>query len=255
MVAHALDQARLMEESEARIEDAARAGTPSEVMVARRILDDLHVYRRWEAEHVRLVRAVAAQRRREGQLTALKSASFALIHRKAMFEHLRDHKVTGRARHAVFALLHGERDYVESVLAEHSIYLRSASSLMCSRHIGTRVLLDPDFDESVLRYEQMYAEYFRTFCEGALANDEDAHASTMRSLVPYLKFELSQERQAILAHSVLAHDQRAPSIPPLRQGSARSIPAQRPGPARPITGLRPESKGVETTLYGTGSRN
>ena len=81
------------------------------------MLDDLQAYRRWEAEHDRLMRSVANERNRMGQLVALRSAAFALIHRKALFEYLRDQKVTGRKRHEVFKLVYGDRDYAKSVVA------------------------------------------------------------------------------------------------------------------------------------------
>ena len=121
MRVNAITHARLMEESESRIENAARAGTPTQALIARRMLDDLQAYRRWEAEHDRLMRSVANERNRMGQLSALRSGAFALIHRKALFEYLRDQKVTGRKRHEVFKLVYGERDYAKSVVASMEI--------------------------------------------------------------------------------------------------------------------------------------
>ncbi len=190
---------RLMEESESRIEIVAREGPAAQAFVAQRVLDDIHLYRHWEQEHDRLMRGVAAEPRGWAQATALRRACFGLIHRKAMFEYLRQYKVTGRDRHAVFSLVFGDHDYVSSVVKEHGNYLRSASSLLCSSHLGLRLMEDRAFGEPFWRYEQLYADYFRPFCGTALSTDERTSAETLRTLLPYLKRQLNNLRLAILA--------------------------------------------------------
>jgi hypothetical protein len=195
---NAITHARLMEESEHRIEFAAREGSPSQALIARRMLDDLQAYRRWEAEHDRLMRAIANERNRMGQLSALRSAAFALIHRKALFEYLRDQKVTGRKRHEVFRLVYGDRDYAKSVVAEHGNYLRSASSWICSSHVGLWVMSDGAFETPISRYEQLYSDYLRAFIDSALEYGPDAGTASMKTLLPYLKQQLTQHRRTIL---------------------------------------------------------
>jgi hypothetical protein len=195
---NAITHARLMEESEARIENVARAGTPTQVLIARRMLDDLQAYRRWEAEHDRLMRSVANERNRMGQLAALRSTAFSLIHRKALFEYLRDQKVTGRKRHEVFKLVCGDRDYAQSVVQEHGNYLRSASSWMCSSHLGLWILSDGAFDAPLARYEQLYTDYMRAFIDSAIEYGPDASSASMRTLLPYLKGQLTYHRRVIL---------------------------------------------------------
>jgi hypothetical protein len=190
---------RLMEESESRIADIAREGPSAQAVIAQRILNDTRLYQRWAAEHDKLMRAVAAEPRGTRQSTALRRACFGLIHRKAMFEYLREQKITGRDRHAVFSLVFGERDYVTAVLKEHGNYVRSASSLLCSNHLGLRLLEDRAFGEPLARYEQLYADYFRAFCATALSADESKSAQTLSTLLPYLKQQLSNLRRAILA--------------------------------------------------------
>jgi hypothetical protein len=188
-----------MEESEARIADVARDGNPAQAHIARRVLDDTRLYQRWEAEHDRLMRAVAGEARGLPQATALRRASFGLIHRKAMFEYLRQEKITGRDRHVVFALVFGDQhDYAAAVIQEHGNFMRSASSLMCSTHLGLAVLQDRAFAEPLWRYEQLYADYFRSFCGTALGNTQYKSGDTLRTLLPYLKRQLSTLRRAIL---------------------------------------------------------
>jgi hypothetical protein len=190
---------RLMEESEARIADVAREGSPTQVLVARRILDEPRLYQRWQSEHDRLMRSVAGESRGVKQAMALRRAAFGLIHRKAMFEYLRQQRITGRDRHAVFALVYGEQhDYAAAVIQEHGNYVRSASSLLCSNHLGLRLIEDRAFGEPLWRYEQLYADYFRSFCGTALARDQYKSGDTLRTLLPYLKRQLSNLRRAIL---------------------------------------------------------
>jgi hypothetical protein len=198
MRVNAITHARLMEESEHRIEFAAREGSPSQALIARRMLDDLQAYRRWEAEHDRLMRGIANERNRMGQLSALRSAAFALIHRKALFEYLRDQNITGRKRHDVFRLVYGDRDYAKSVVAEHGNYLRSASSWICSSHLGLWVLSDGAFESPIARYEQLYADYLRAFIDSAIEYGPDASTASMKTLLPYLKQQLTQHRRTIL---------------------------------------------------------
>jgi hypothetical protein len=191
---------RLMEESEFRLADVARDGNPAQALVARRLLDDTRLYQRWEAEHDRLMRSVAGEARGLRQATALRRACFGLIHRKAMFEYLRQQKITGRDRHAVFNLVYGENhDYAAAVIQEHGNYLRSVSSLICSNWLGLRVIGDGVFGEPFSRYEQLYTDYFRSFCGTALSPDQYKSGDTLRTLLPYLKRQLSELRRAILA--------------------------------------------------------
>ena len=110
-----LTHALLMEESEACIVGLAREGSTPQALIARRMIEQPHLYRRWEAEHDRLMRTVAETRAHQ-QIAALRSTCFGLIHRKAMFEYLRAQKITGRDRHAVFTLIFGDQDYARAVV-------------------------------------------------------------------------------------------------------------------------------------------
>jgi hypothetical protein len=190
---------RLMEESESRIADIARDGHPAQALIARRLLDDTRLYQRWEAEHDRLMRRVAAESRGLPQAKALRQVSFGLTHRKALFDYLRQQKITGRDRHSVFALVYGEQhDYANTVIQEHNNHLRASASHFCAQSLGLWVIEDRAFGDPKGRNEQMYADYFRAFCGTALSPDQYKSGDTMSTLVPYLKRQLSTLRHAIL---------------------------------------------------------
>lgn len=195
---HPISHVQLMEESESQIESVARDGAPMQTLIASRLLEDTRLYQRWEAEHSRLMRTVSSALRPTAQVLALRGACFGLIHRKAMFEFLRQHKITGRDRHEVFALVYGDHDYAKAVLTEHGNYVRSACSLFCAHHLGLNVMSDVAFGEPLQRYEQLYAEYFRAFCGTVIGPDRYRTGDTIRTLVPYLKQQLGPMRRAIL---------------------------------------------------------
>ena len=201
MVMRAYKHARLMEESEFRVEMAARCGPPEEMLVAGRVLEHPSAFRRWEAEHDRLLRPVSEQARLASQAVALRSTAFALVHRKALFEYLRDRQVTGAKRHKLFALFYGARDYATSVVAEHGNYARCGSSFLCTRYLAKQLMGDAALAEPLQLYEQWYTEYFRIFCDVGLAETEAERqaAAPLEALKPLLKHKLAEARRTILS--------------------------------------------------------
>ena len=197
--------ARLMEESESQIAVASREGTPDERLVASRVLESVTSYQQWELGHQYLMRAVSAQSRLAGQLVALRSTAFSLMHRKALFEYLRERNVTGPKRHKLLATFYGPLEYTDSVVREHNNYVRCGSSYLCTVHIGLELMQDPAFDEPLQLYQEWYSEYFRIFCDSTLAETpaERAEIGSLDALRPLLKHQLTHARQTILA---MTHD-------------------------------------------------
>lgn len=191
---------RFMEESERCVETTARSGRPEDQSLACRILEHPAAYRRWLSEHDRLIRAVSEQGKLERQLHALRRSTFSLIHRKALFGYLRDQHVVGVRRQHLFALFYGPRDYAVSVVAEHGNYLRSRSSYLCTRFLADELLHDCAIQVPLQLYEESYAEYFKIFCDTALAEtpEEKESATALLALQPLLKHHLNEARQAIL---------------------------------------------------------
>jgi hypothetical protein len=200
MLVHAYKHARLMEESESRVGMAAYSHSPADV-VARQLLERHDHYRRWEAEHSRLMRSVSDQQRVPGQVTALRATAFALVHRRALFEYTRERQLTGPKRRRLFGLFYGCRDYTNAVLTEHGNYVRCSSSFLCTQHLAETLMHDAAFSEPLDMYEQWYHEYFANYCDVELASDTDEKEALapLAALQPLLKHRLAEARQAIIA--------------------------------------------------------
>ncbi len=195
---NAVSHARLMRESTDRVELAAHSSNRHEQRVATRILENAAVWQKWESEHSKLMREVADSGAVRDQNLALKRASFQLIHRKALFEFLRDQSVRGPVRARVLAYFRTAQDYEDAVVAEHRIYLRKACSFLCASHLGLEVLEDAGFLDPVQRYEELYAEYFDLYCR-TVSGFFDPESSAQPELLPLLKHQLEEWRQAILS--------------------------------------------------------
>jgi hypothetical protein len=189
-----------MDESERCVEATARSGRPEDQSLASRILEHPVAYQHWLSDHDRLIRGVSEQAKLERQVYALRRSTFSLIHRKALFGYLRDQHVVGVRRQHLFTLFYGPRDYAESVVAEHGSYLRSNSSYLCTRFLADELMHDSAMQAPLQLYEEWYADYFRIFCNTALAEtpQEKEDATALLALQPFLKHRLTEARQAIL---------------------------------------------------------
>src|ERR1700685_1742019 len=185
-----------MRESTDRVQKALYSDNPNEQLVASRLLESPAAFRIWESEHSGLMREVATGFRRT-QAALLKKAAFRLIHRKALFEYLRDERVRGGARRRIVVSFHPPQDYARSVIAEHALYLRKACSFLCTNHVGGEVVRDPGFFFPMSRYQAIYAEYFQIFCNTNFsANSADTEPQI--ELLPLLKHQLEECRMAIM---------------------------------------------------------
>jgi hypothetical protein len=196
-----IGQKRLMEESELCIAEAARFGTPAQIVVATRLMSHPDTYRRWEFEHFQLMRRVSCHAYLNRQVVALRSTALSLMHRKAVFEYLQERRLTRTQRHRLMALFHSLKDYSASLIVEHGNYLRGASSYWCSHHLARRLMKDGVFAEPLNLYEERYTDYFRVFCDVELADTEleKQAVEPMRLLQPLLKAQLAEARREILS--------------------------------------------------------
>jgi hypothetical protein len=199
-----LSHDRLMEESQRRLRNAVLSDEPDEGRVATRILDSSRLYRDWENEHSMLMRRIAAERLPGVQRAQLLTIALALIHRKALFEYLRDERVHGRRRAQIMGHFFSRRDCASAIVAEHGRYLQSAASYFCSSYVGSNLMFDALFESPLAEYEGLYASYFRTYCDVALADDRNPVAASMEPVLFDLKAQIGEWRQALIA---LTHSQ------------------------------------------------
>jgi hypothetical protein len=193
-----LSHERLMEESQRRLANAVQSGQSTEERVAARILENPRDYRRWEAEHALLMRRIAAERLPSVQKTQLLNISLSLIHRKALFEYLREEHVRGIRRMAIMAHFCSHHDYSCAIVSEHGRYARSTASFLCSSHVGSHVMFDTLFEDPLAEYEELYASYFRTYCNSMLAS-EHSLANSMLPVLVDLKAQIGEWRKALVA--------------------------------------------------------
>jgi hypothetical protein len=194
-----LSHARLMQESQRTLLNAVVSGEPDEEHIATRILDDSRVYRRWENEHATLMRRIAAERLPGVQKAQLLTISLSLIHRKALFEYLRNDHVRGVRRQQLMAHFFSHRDYASAVVSEHGRYMHTAASYLCANHVGSKVMFEALFESPLAEYEDLYASYFRTYCDVTLAGDRDAVAQSLQPMLLDLKARIGEWRQALIA--------------------------------------------------------
>lgn len=197
MQSFSVSHARLMRESADRVQVAAKSANGHEQMIASRILESPATWEGWEREHAVLMRGVANCGDKKSQCIALKEAAFALIHRKALFEFLRDQGVRGWIRARVVAHFRTGQFYHDAIIAEHRVYLRRACSYLCTEHLGLQVLHDLGFIDPFKHYERLFAEYFDLYCR-AVCGADGVDSTARMELLPLLKYELKEWRDAIL---------------------------------------------------------
>jgi hypothetical protein len=204
-------RAQLIVASEQQLARVAASGSIRERAIARTLRATPADYLKWEAEHGRLMSAVAGEANGERQARALLSAALSLVHRKALFEHLHSHARRGEDRRFLIAHFLGQKSYSQAVVAEHGNYQRSVASLACIEQIGTTLLPHQAFGELLRRYENLYTEYFRSYCNSLLtpANEAAEMSDSMRTLIPYLKRDVLDERARLLALPAMAGAQSA----------------------------------------------
>lgn len=192
---------RLMEESESRVEMTAKSVAPADILVAQRVLERPEEFTRWEAQHDRLMRSVSTHGHLSQQIVALRVTAFSLVHRKALFEYLRQRQIAGAKRRKLLAVFYGCADYTNALLTEHGNYVRSSSSYLCTQHLAEHLMHDPALDEPLELYEEWYTEYFHAFCDVEIAETEEEKQACLAqdSLKPLLKYRVTEARKAILA--------------------------------------------------------
>lgn len=188
----------VMAASQERLTLAAHSGNADEELIANRILDNARDFSTWERQHAQLMQQIVGAGAAAAQKCELLNASFALVHRKALFEYLRSSGIRGDDRVRLIRRFFAYSDYSKAMVSEHANYLRSAASYMCSNHVGTSLLLDDVFDEPLAKYEELYGDYFRVYCEVEVSTERRS-IEALEPLLITLKREVYDWRQALVS--------------------------------------------------------
>lgn len=178
--------------------ESLRSSEPERRLIASRVLEDPAAWHAWEGEHSNMMRSVAGRSRPIEQVRELRVASFGLIHRKAPFAFLRASGARGESRRRLLRHLRPGSSYGRALLREHTVFLRSAASYLCASHAGRVIALDYVFEDPIFRYEELYTEYFTTYCDVSIAADDDQEVASKRALLPLLKAQLAEQRRVLL---------------------------------------------------------
>jgi len=207
---------RLMDESEQALWDAIANKPRRHSSIAKYVLNDHKTHLMWEARHAELVRPVSEQKKRAPQVFALRNIEMRLVHKRALIDHIRAHRLRGLERDRMFAAVYGPRDPIDAMLTEHRRYVMAVSSYVSTGHLMD-VMYDPLGKRMLKRYERLYADYFDLYGQIVRSQDADlanaskplmseaseklgvlrSHIRTARADNGYADFD----RQALLAHS------------------------------------------------------
>jgi hypothetical protein len=208
---HCFTLHRLMATSEQQLQDLARCGEVEEMQVAQRILECAETFLHWEHEHTQIMHGVAAVSCVQGQKRKLLSVTLSLLHRKSLFEYLRDHRVHDRQRESLLMHFHGGNDYARAMVLEHSSYLRSAASYLCSIYLGLRLMRDSRFARPLDEYAMLYASYFAAY--GKLLLSPTGSDGKLVMVAHRLKIQVGKLRRQLLDS---VHD-RSIDTPPVNR--------------------------------------
>jgi hypothetical protein len=192
-----LSHERLMDASRTYLHRVSTSGQQEAEIVATRLLENPATYRCWENGHAAIIRGVAAERLPAAQRESMLSASLSLIHRKALFEYMREKRMRGPPREALIHHFFPQRDFADSMRAEHMQYVRSAASFLCLGHVGRDLMFDALFEEPLAEYEEIYQEYFYAHCDQVIAGG--SRLSVPAEMLGDLKNRVGEWRKALLA--------------------------------------------------------
>lgn len=188
---------RLMQSAGDVVQATARASSSEISLAASRLVQDPSAWVAWEKEFGGALRKVVTPARRDEQVRALRMASFSWVHKATPFRHMRDQRLRGERRQRVILGLHDSTGYARALVAEHRNFLHSTCSLACSAHIGDAIFGDAIFIDSMVRYQEVYEEYFRGYCRAHFPDGQHSIGSD-QALLPLLKLQVAELRQAIL---------------------------------------------------------
>jgi hypothetical protein len=186
-----------MDSSAKLVHATGRVGRSEIGLAASRLLQDRSEWRVWEKEFGAAVRKIVIPARRGEQIRVLRVAGFSWIHNGMPFRYVRDQRLRGECRQRLIKGLHESNGFTRAMVTEYRNFIRSTCSFACSAHIGESILGDEIFIDSMNRYQEVYSEYFRSYCETHFSTRGEGTGSDF-ALLPLLKQQVAELRGAIL---------------------------------------------------------
>lgn len=184
-----------MDESEYALRQACDSSSQRVSRIVNTIVGDSQIYKYWESNHADLLLPVAEQNNKKRQILALRKLEVQLVHRRALFNLIRDQHIRGKARQKLFRLFRATRDYQDAVIAEHQQYMIAMSSRVSTDHL-IDVMHDVDSKRLVQEYEESYAEYFKLKCFLAIT-EESYFIELVQMTMKDAREELRKKRERI----------------------------------------------------------
>ena len=163
------------------------------------LLDDGRHYQAWEVSHARLMHRIADGAQPRGQALALRATSLSLIHRRGLFDYLRNHGVRGKVRERMLQAFYGPIDYRTAVLTEHRQFVLAASSGYCT-DVLVGSIHDGEGARLIERYARLYRDYFEVFGHFVTAEmtEEADVASALKPIMLRRRTDVARLRGTIL---------------------------------------------------------
>jgi hypothetical protein len=186
---------KMMDESEYALRQACDSSSNRVSRIVNTIVGDSQKYRHWESNHAELLLPVAQQNNKKRQILALRKIEVQLVHRRALFNLIREQHVRGKAREKLFRLFRATRDYQDAVIAEHQQYMIAMSSRVSTDHL-IDVMHDVDSKRLIEEYEESYANYFKMKCYLAIT-EESYFVELVQLTLRDAREELRKKRERI----------------------------------------------------------
>lgn len=162
---------RIMDESEHALHAAAESPRENDARIARQVVGDSKIYRLWEARHAQSILPVAKHSNGVRQILELRVLETQLVHRRALFEYVRDNQTRGKERQRLFTLFYGPRDFQNAVLAEHRQYVLAISSTVSADHL-IDLMHEPISQILLKKYKETFKRYFALSCYMSQSENE-----------------------------------------------------------------------------------